>query len=202
MKSALFAGVAATLLATAWPLIAAPPAPSHDIAFAEVKAWADKAWDRMDVNHDGRIDGADRDVRLLEHFAKWDTNHDGVISKDEFLAVAHQREAGWHSDHRGGPDGAPPPPPPPPGPDGWHHGGHPGGVVMMAIIGPSLHDARKDGVVTRAPFDAAIKAHFDALDTNHDGTLTHDELRAGLHGWHPHPHDHGAMPPPPPGSGQ
>lgn len=189
MKSALFAGVAATLLATAMPLIAAPaaapvaaPAPKHEITFAEVKAEADKLWDRLDANHDGKIDSADRDARLLERFAKWDTNHDGVISKDEFLAFVHAREAEGRDHRHGGPEGGP------------EHGGdhrpgqgpmgmHGGRGIAMAIIGPALHEARKDGVITRAAFDTALKARFDKLDTNHDGKLTHEELRAARHEW-------------------
>lgn len=192
MKSALFAGVAASLLVTALPSVAAPApadaaaAPKHEITYGEVKARADKVWDRMDANHDGRIDAADRDARLLERFAKWDTNHDGVISKDEFLAVVHARQAKWHDRRAGVHDGAPPQGHDGGDHEGWGHGGpgeHPGGRIGMAIIGRALHDARKDGVITRAAFDAAVKARFDAIDTNHDGTLTREELHAA---WRDH----------------
>ena len=70
----------------------------------------------------------------------------------------------------------------------------------MMIIGPAMHEARKDGVITRVAFDAAIKARFDTIDTNHDGKLSHEEMRAARPqhgGWG---HDH--MPPPPPPAGQ
>jgi len=213
MKSTVFAGVA--LLAGAMPLLAAPvpaPAPAAapqampDVTFAMVKAQADTWWDKMDANHDGRIDAADRDARLLQRFDKWDTNHDGMISKDEFLAFVHAREAKWREHRAGGPEG------PPPGPGGWDHHG-PGRredrVVAMAIIMPALRQAHKDGVITRAAFDAAVKARFDMLDANQDGMLTRAELRAARHGgWHHRWHrgwgdrggqwGHGAMPPPPP----
>jgi len=78
----------------------------------------------------------------------------------------------------------------------------------MAIVAPALREAHKDGVMTRAAFDAAVKAQFDSLDTDHTGTLTREELHAAWHGgWGhrergegaPHvgvPHD-GANPPPP-----
>ena len=219
--------------------MSAPAQPPHEITFAEIKADSDKLWDRLDANHDGRIDDADRDARLLEHFAQWDTNHDGMVSKDEFLAHIHAREAEWKAhDHHGpggmhehdghGPDGHGPDghdgPPPPDGFDG-HDGGpgdhghgpmggvgggmgpHHGHRAAMMIIGPAMHEARKDGVITRVAFDTAIKAHFDKIDTNHDGKLSREEMRAarpqhgdwGRGGWH---HDHGDMPPPPPPAGQ
>lgn len=199
MKKVLFAGAAFAMLATSALAVAAtapatapaagPAAAPHrapDVTFAQVKAEADKLWDRLDANHDGKIDSADRDVRLLERFAKWDTNHDGVISKDEFLAFVHAREAEGRGHPRGGPDGGPEG-----GPEhGWARrpgegpmGMHGGRAVAMAIVGPALHEARKDGVITRAAFDAALKARFDKLDTNHDGKLTHEELRAARHAW-------------------
>lgn len=194
MNKGVLAGLACAALATSTLAIAAatvtPPQPPHDLTFAELKADADKVFDRMDANHDGKIDAADRDARLLEHFAQWDTNHDGVVSKDEFLARVHAKEGERKDRH--GPDH---------GPD---HGDHRHGR-MIAIIGPALHDARKDGAITRLAFDSAIKARFDAIDTNHDGKLSHDEMRAAhghrgdeRHGggdWRHGDHDHGDMPP-------
>lgn len=224
MKSALFAGLAVALLANPLPVLAdaapatptapvAPPAAARTISFAQVKAEADMVWNRLDANHDGRIDGADRDVRLLRHFDKWDTNHDGVISKDEFLAFIHAHEGKEPGDHHGPADAAPPPG----HREGWHgdrderhqhdeHGGRLEGLIAMAIVHPAMRVARKDGVITRAAFDAAVKAEFDRIDANHDGILTHEELRAawrakGEHRdgpWHHGPWQHGDMPSPPP----
>lgn len=228
MNTVFWAGVAFATLATSTLAIAAqtmsaPPAPpSHELTFAEFQADAAKVWDRLDANHDGKIGGADRDARLLERFAQWDTNHDGMVSKDEFLAHVHAREAEWKAHDHPGPDGGH-------GHDGFgmdgrmgRHGGgqdhtdHPHGRMMaMAIIGPVMHDARNGGVITRVAFDAAIKARFDKIDTNHDGKLSHEEMRAvrrqhgdGQHhyGHGPHHgdwgHDHGDMPQPPFPAGQ
>ncbi|WP_353229867.1 calcium-binding protein [Novosphingobium sp.] len=225
MKTIHCAAITLVLLSTAALVSAAPVAmagPGPAATYAEVTAMADKMWTRMDANHDGRIDAADRDARMLEHFVKADTNHDGMVSKDEFLAQVHARAAQWHAHHPDDADG-----PPPPGHDGLDHDGpdqdgadhgpmhpgmgrHPGGMIGMAVIHPAMRAARHDDAITRPAFDAAIKARFAALDTDHNGTLTRDELRAAMrdawghagHGPHHGSHDgahHGeGMPPPPP----
>jgi hypothetical protein len=213
------AGVAFAVVAISSPGLAvhagagqAGSPPMHELTFAEVKAQADRVWNRLDANHDGRIDRADRDARLLEYFAMADTNHDGVISKDEFLAAMRAREAKWeeHGHNERDRDELGPPGPPPPGapqdfrPDVVGGGMGDGPNMAMAIIGPALHGARTDGVITRAAFDTALKARFDAIDVNHDGSLSQEELRAARHdgphqGWKKR--DHG-MRPPPPGTGE
>src|SRR5690349_551173 len=40
------------------------------------------------------------------------------------------------------------------------------------------YDANKDGSVTLAELDAGLRAEFSAADTNHDGVLEIDEMRA------------------------
>lgn len=211
---------AATAPAPARPPMAAPAT----VTWAEVKARGDALWSRLDVNKDGKIDQADRDAEALKRFDSIDTNHDGVISKDEFLA--HVRAAGphmgWHPGGPAGPDGAPPPPPPPGGPGGPgepdgmgpHMGHHMGDRMgphdgIGPLEGMALHQAAKNGVIVRADFDAALKADFDKIDTNHDGKISPEERHAAMKAagmrrgeWGPHdgPHDGpmGDMPPPPP----
>lgn len=89
---------------------------------AEAQARAEKMFDRLDVNHDGKLDKADRELMRQQMrekmFDRLDTNHDGSISKAEFMADRGPKD-------RSGPDGGPmggpgdmPPPPPPGGPDG------------------------------------------------------------------------------------
>jgi hypothetical protein len=237
MKKLLLAGVAAGLMLSAAVEFAAPAfaekapqsqdkgGPDREIAWADVKAKADGLWDKLDANHDGKLDQADRDARVLEHFAEIDANHDGVVSKDEFLAFHHAREAKWKEKRE---DMPPPPPPGGKGPEGkgpegngphgmgmmGPHRMHPGmmgpeGFIGEAIIHPAMREARQGDTLTRAAFDAAVKARFDKLDANHDGKLTREERRAafgprGPHGWHhegrrgPPPGD-GDGPPPPSG---
>lgn len=56
------------------------------------------------------------------------------------------------------------------GPDGRHGG--PGAMLMEA-------DANHDGVITRAEFDAQRTAMFARLDTDSNGQISRDEMRAG-----------------------
>ncbi|MCF7751995.1 EF-hand domain-containing protein [Bacillus subtilis subsp. subtilis] len=68
-------------------------------------------FDQMDVNKDGYLDKADRELRMKQHrdawFAAADTNKDGQLSKAEFDA-AKGPAGGPRGSHR---DGKPPMPP-------------------------------------------------------------------------------------------
>jgi hypothetical protein len=55
-----------------------------------------------------------------------------------------------------------------------------GGHSLSAFIGG--FDANRDGVVTRAEYDAVRKQRFTAADTNHDGSLGEDEYVAEFEG--------------------
>jgi Ca2+-binding EF-hand superfamily protein len=55
-----------------------------------------------------------------------------------------------------------------------------GGHGLSAFIGG--FDANRDGVVTRAEYDAVRKQRFIAADTNHDGWLSEDEYVAEFEG--------------------
>jgi len=224
MKKTTLAASAALLLAASgaalyavYPAFAEPgrdPMGNATVTWADAKAKADAMWTMLDVNKDGVLNQADRDAKMAEMFDMIDANHDGSISKAEFME--HHRKMmegpGMDGKARDGAHGAMPPPPPP-------------GMGMGMMMGPAAHrlhemaekaDTNHDGTITRAEFDAAVKARFDAADTNHDGKLTPAERRAEWmamrkeHGWgHGMRGGHGmggmdgmdGMPPPPPPPG-
>ena len=171
---------------------------------AEFQAKGATMFARMDANHDGKVDQADRSAHEGQMFDQADTNRDGALSRDEFMA-AHQR----------GPMGKP-------GVDGAnqssaHHGGHHGGGAhdgkggMGGKMMLRMADTNKDGAVSKDEFLAAHVKHFDLMDANHDGQLTQAERKAARqkmhamgggmrHGGNRGGHDMGAMgdmPPPP-----
>ena len=53
---------------------------------------------------------------------------------------------------------------------GFGHGA--GGFGLLQF------DANADGKITKAEFDAALKARFDKIDANKDGSATHEEFQA------------------------
>ena len=136
---------------------------------AELTAALEARFARLDVNKDGKIDQQDRDLmrqqRLDARFAEMDSDKNGQISKAEFVA-AHQARSDRH-DQDGKPGDA--------GGHGWggrHHGYGPG---MM----PGAADgANRDGPVTLEQFMARPLALFDKADTNKDGKVTADEMKA------------------------
>jgi len=106
-------------------------------------------------------------------FDRLDTNHDGVISRQEFMAskpeVREERVMIMH-----GPGGAPGAPEM----HGMHAMGdmhvHMGGMAMGGHLF-EMADANHDGRVSLAEAQAAALAHFDKADLNHDGKITPDE---------------------------
>jgi Ca2+-binding EF-hand superfamily protein len=116
-------------------------------------------------------------------FDRLDTNHDGVISRQEFAAahtrMEERRVVVMH------------------GVDGKQAMNGMGGMGMrmhsMGADGPggnmagrlfSMADANHDGRVSLQEAEAAALAHFDRIDLNHDGRITPDERRQA-HGMTP-----------------
>jgi len=145
---------------------------------AEARARAEHLFDKLDLNHDGKLDQADRAARINEMFDRIDTNHDGVISRAEF-AQAHEKmhermmgaeHGGMDHPGMGGND------------EGGHmgHGGHIGHGERAGLVMLILHraDPGHTGIVTRDAFVRAALSLFDQADTNHDGVLTPGEHRA------------------------
>lgn len=197
--SAAAIALAAGGLYAATPDTDAAPGARHNrtVAWADAKAKADEKWTRLDVNKDGKLDQADRDAKFAQKFDEIDTNKDSAISRDEF--TAHHRDM---MDHKGAaPGGA--------GMAGEGHGmhgmrGHHGRGMrghgdMMAggMMGggkmAAMADTNKDGSVTRAEYDAGVKAHFDKADANKDGKITPEERRAAFKAMRMHGRDGGPM---------
>ncbi len=188
---------------------ASPPEMEHAQTRAEVAEHAAKLFDRLDANHDGKLDATDRAAmraaQQAKMFDRMDANHDGSITREEFMAA--------HKDGHG--DGPPPGPgaPPPQDGNGKDRMGKPGHEQMrhMAMVMMIMHqaDPQHSGVVAKPAFVNAALQLFDMADTNHDGTLTPEERKAaqkkmrgemrehwGHHG--PDAMHGGDMPPPPP----
>ena len=94
-------------------------------------------------------------------FDRIDANHDGTISRAEFVA-AHAKREQKMGDMKGmgGMDGM-----------RQMHGG-------MADRIFEKSDTNHDGRVTQAEAQAEAFAHFDMMDANHDGRVTSDERKA------------------------
>jgi len=117
---------------------------------------------------------ADRGIMMGDRnqiFDRLDTNHDGSISRQEFMAGQGQVRQERIMVMRGGPDGAP-----------GAAGGHEMGMHMHAMGGMGLAtrlfdmaDTNHDGRVSLAEAQAMALAHFDKADVNHDGKITPDE---------------------------
>ena len=178
----------------------------HDMTRAEVADHVAKMFTKLDANRDGFITkdevealhakmtsamgrAGDVEKRLAERgvmmgdratvFDRLDTNHDGNISRQEFMAGGPGVREERVMIMRDGPGGAGAPFPP--------IDGHPGMMRMhmhmggMAMGGHlfEMADANHDGKVSLAEAQAAALAHFDKADLNHDGKITPDERAQG-----------------------
>lgn len=202
-------GMSVIALATAGAALAADdkPGDSPGLTRDRAQAGAEALFARLDVNHDGKVDAADRSARLDQIFDCLDANHDGAISRAEFLSANARPMPG-----PGGPGMGPGAMPGGHGPAGCEGDGERGLVRAMPILREA--DPQRTGVITKTAFVAAALAIFDKSDTNHDGVVTADERQAaqaamggGMGGMRMRRGGGGEgggggdMPPPPPPSG-
>ncbi|MCJ2188887.1 EF-hand domain-containing protein [Novosphingobium beihaiensis] len=201
MKTAiktLTLGLSAAALSIGGIAYAQPPGPAKPFMDAnkdglitrdEAQKAAEGMFTRLDFNKDGKIDQADRDARHAQRrgamFAKIDTNGDGSISKDEFMAA---KAPGPRGPGMKGPgmtgqgmtaQGMTGPGMANPGKkmSRWggkgkrgHHGRHGHGMMMLKMA-----DTNNDGAVSKAEFMTASTKHFDMMDANKDGQVTKEE---------------------------
>ena len=174
---------------------------------AEVAEGVGKLFAKLDTNRDGFVTkdeveaiharmmsamdkGGDVQKRMAEHgvmmgdrasvFDRLDTNHDGNISRQEFLSGKPQVRTEQVIVMRDGAPGAPGAHPPIEGMDGMRM--HMRGMGMGGRFGGHLlemADGNHDGRVSLAEAQAAALAHFDKADLNHDGKLTPEERQQG-----------------------
>ena len=130
-----------------------------------------------DSDQDGKISRAEFMVQSTERFAKLDTNGDGQISGDEMKAMmGRMREGGGMGGRRGASgEAAGAMMPPPPGTEGGPMGGLHGlrGGGRLERL-----DTNQDGKISRDEMRADADKHFDKLDTNGDGFIDKAEMDA------------------------
>jgi Ca2+-binding EF-hand superfamily protein len=169
------------------------PDANATVTRAEAQAKAEAMFAEHDANKDGKLDSADMAAKMGQKFDAMDTDRNGALSRDEFMA-AHQTMHGkqGHEGHKMGMGE---------GREG-RRGGHDrkGGMMRMA-------DTNGDGAVSKQEAVAGALKHFDMADANKDGKLTPEERKAAHAKMRDHMKgmrggmDHGAMPPPPPPAG-
>ncbi len=161
----------------------------------EVVKHIQELFSRLDTNHDGFITKDEVEAfhrkmmnamaigsEMREHWAEYrmpvpdraamfdrlDANHDGVISREEFMAAGPSaREVRvFASPNHNGPV------------QRRGHEMHMQGARMGMGFGSHLFeraDANHDGRVTLEEAEAAALARFDHIDLNHDGKITREE---------------------------
>ena len=120
--------------------------------------------------HEGVVPDEDRAAL----FDKLDTNHDGVISRQEFMAARpnfHEHRVMVMREDKEAAGVA--------GNGHMHHMdmrqmGMRGGFAAHLF---AMADANHDGKVSLQEAEAAALAHFDRMDLNHDGKITPEERR-------------------------
>ncbi len=115
---------------------------------------------RFDADHDGKISLAEYEAGRMMQFKRMDTDNNGALSFAEIDAASAAAA------QRGGPM-----------------------ADMMKARNDALKaaDTNGDQSISADEFKAYVDAEFKKLDTDNDGFLTEDEMRAGMGGMGHHP---------------
>jgi Ca2+-binding EF-hand superfamily protein len=140
-----------------------PPAsaPSADELTAALMA--------LDANHNGQLEKSEVPDRMQGMFERGDTNHDGVLTRDEIARLA---EANRQQANAGGPGGE--------GRGGEGRGRGPGGPGQFDLAFNAL-DTDHNGEISAAEIDNAATS-LKTLDKNGDGQITEDEVTPNFGG--------------------
>ena len=146
------------------PLIIAVLAPLSAHAQSNVPAprrdWADRYLARLDTERKGFVTLEDAERYAAAQFDRLDTNHDGLVDHDEFLASA-KRSLDRASPARKA-------------------------QVQRSLdrretLFKTL-DQHGDGKLTKDEYLAGTRQHFAEIDVKKSGTITTDDLRAAHKG--------------------
>lgn len=134
----------------------------------------------VDVNNDGKVDGAEFQAAITRTFDEFDRNGDGVLQPVEFPRGPEPRPGG--APPAGGREGRPL--------RGERGGPHRDGIDKKLLPPFFFTEAASESVpVDRTVFERTAKATFAEMDSDRDGVLTMAESR---------PPRHLDGPPPPP----
>ena len=111
-RTMVFSLTVGTLLATGWPALAKSGRMNlirmldtdndGTVDLAEAKKAASALFDRLERDKDGTLDKHELARRLsAKELAAADPDHDGTLTKDEYLAMVEQRFAAADPDHDG-----------------------------------------------------------------------------------------------------
>ena len=172
MKKTVFALTGISLLAATAAIAQPAERTSASMTRADVSQKTAERFARMDINSDGVVDLADRELRRQQRIAKIDTDGNGAISQAEREAAREARQQrraermekrGVEGERRGGKRGMR-------GMRGKRGGMMGGGRMARA-------DANGDGRLTLQELQAHALERFDRIDTDSNGTVTAEERK-------------------------